>query len=118
MPADLARTVDDVRRVAPTAGIVERRVTRFLCPFCRRGHSARKAAERHVVRCFRNPAVGGCKTCAHFSPAERPDLYSSSHNYHEGAPEGCDEGVDLTAGLQRNCAVWCPAGRAGMTREV
>lgn len=44
-------------------------VTRWKCPHCNRGHSSRAAAFAHIGRCWRNPALRGCKSCKHFSPA-------------------------------------------------
>ena len=34
---------------------IERRVIRYVCPFCSRGHSARPSAFAHIARCYRNP---------------------------------------------------------------
>lgn len=39
-------------------------VKRWECPFCRRRHSVKKAAQGHMRRCWLNPAVRSCKTCA------------------------------------------------------
>lgn len=40
-------------------------VRRFACPFCKRSRSAKKATAEHIGRCWENPAVRSCKTCAH-----------------------------------------------------
>lgn len=50
-------------------GPVPMTVTRWKCPHCNRGHSSRPAALAHIGRCWRNPALRGCKTCANFCPA-------------------------------------------------
>ena len=45
---------------------LERRVTRYVCPFCHRGHSKKPAAVEHVAVCFRNPERRACPGCVHF----------------------------------------------------
>ncbi len=40
------------------------KVTRHVCPFCRRGWSKKAPAATHVAACWRNPANRTCKTCA------------------------------------------------------
>lgn len=47
---------------------VEQKVTRYLCPFCRRGHSQKRAAAEHIERCWCNPEVRACKGCVHYDP--------------------------------------------------
>jgi hypothetical protein len=80
-----------------------RRVTRYMCPHCSRGHWSKATAVEHIARCWWNPDARGCKTCAHFSPAE-----AGPYREHPGFPEECeaDEGHDLTAGLRTACAEW------------
>jgi hypothetical protein len=68
------------------------RVTRYRCPFCARSHSSRTRAVQHITRCWRNPAAHGCKTCAHYEPAEAGDWTIGDL----GAAEGCGADVDLT----------------------
>lgn len=41
--------------------------TRYRCPHCRRSYAHQKTADKHIVRCFRNPAVRSCKTCRFYS---------------------------------------------------
>lgn len=83
---------------------IERRVIRYVCPFCSRGHSARPSAFAHIARCYRNPAAKSCKTCAAYQPPERADCYTG----YPGCNEGCGEGEDLTNGLPVGCASWGP----------
>jgi hypothetical protein len=74
-------------------------VTRWRCPFCHRSRSAKSATAAHIERCWLNPAVRSCKTCAHYEyeppgdPCEagRPCSCNAGH-------EGCGAGVDLTSG--------------------
>lgn len=42
------------------------RVTRYRCPHCPRTGSGKARVAEHMARCWRNPAVRGCKTCRHF----------------------------------------------------
>jgi hypothetical protein len=70
-------------------------VTRHQCPYCRRAWSNKKAAERHVARCWYNPAVRACKTCSHFWPANGEET------------EDCDEdGMSIKDGLKTGCKKW------------
>jgi hypothetical protein len=76
-------------------------VQRFACQFCHRGHSTRKAAEQHIARCWKNPALRGCKSCIHFE-AERAEP-------EVGLPgsELCmADAIDLSAGLRSGCPLW------------
>jgi hypothetical protein len=63
-------------------------VRRFRCPFCRRSHSSKTRAVLHIGRCWYNPAVRCCKTCANFVPDQSEPGYV--------APEYCDAGVDIS----------------------
>ena len=84
---------------------IARRVTRYLCPFCRRGRSSRSAAERHIARCYGNPAARSCKTCALWEPSEKSDPL---FNY-PGCPESCGAGVPLSIGtMPIGCEHWEP----------
>ena len=90
---------------APTATgrPIARRVTRYLCPYCSRGHWSKARAVEHIARCWRNPEVRACKTCPLYEPwSEGP------YREHPGFPEGCGAGHDLTAGLRSGCADWKP----------
>jgi hypothetical protein len=62
-------------------------VTRWKCPHCNRGWSAKGWAARHIDRCWHNPAARGCKTCKHF------DMDYDGY-------EVCGMGVDLTGSPQ------------------
>ena len=84
------------------ADVIERKVTRYICPHCNRGRSTRKAALTHMKRCWRNPDVRGCRTCGHYQPVEGGDYESG----YPGCPEGCDLGVDITYGPKSGCSEW------------
>lgn len=75
------------------------RVTRYRCPHCVRSHSSRSGAVRHIARCWFNPDARGCKTCAHFEPADDACGCTPGCNWGnsgQSIPEGCAVGVDLT----------------------
>ena len=88
-------------------------VTRWRCPFCRRTRAHKAAAAAHMERCWLNPAVRGCKTCAHYDyepdggPCEagRPCACNQGH-------EECGAGIDLDGGLglapvlRTGCPLW------------
>lgn len=77
-----------------------RHVIRYVCPFCHRGHSKVSAGERHLSRCWRNPAAHGCKTCASYQPAEKAEY----HPYgYPGCAEGCDAGLTVP---RAGCELW------------
>lgn len=79
------------------------RAVRHQCPYCRRTWAKRAAAVAHIARCWHNPAVRGCKTCANFWPFEPGGCYSRE------APERCGVGRDITAGLVTGCRQWAAA---------
>jgi hypothetical protein len=68
------------------------RVTRYACPSCARTASSKSRAREHIARCWLDPANRGCKTCAHFRPADSADFETG----YPGFPEICDVGVDLS----------------------
>ena len=79
---------------------IEKRVTRYICPFCHRGRSTYRQISSHMAWCLRNPAAKRCLTCANFCPAE--ELYLESY-----APRDCAEGVDISSnGLPHSCELW------------
>lgn len=43
---------------------------RYRCPSCRRTHSTKSRARRHMDRCWYNPDAAGCFTCRHFVARE------------------------------------------------
>ena len=76
-------------------------VKRYVCQFCNRGHSTRKAATEHIARCWKNPAARGCKTCVHFTVARDED----GVGYRD--TERCTTlGIDLSEGLRTGCPGW------------
>jgi hypothetical protein len=86
------------------------KVTRYLCPYCRRGHSAKARARDHIQRCWDNPGARGCKTCDHFEPYEM-DCWRSGSGEH---PERCRLGIELPASERggTTLALGCPSWEA------
>jgi hypothetical protein len=84
------------------AGISRRHVRRYFCEHCQRGRSSLSAIRNHVARCFKNPAVQACKTCAFFQSSEGP----SFDMVYPGCPEGCGEGIDISGGIKTACPKW------------
>lgn len=76
-------------------------VKRFVCQFCNRGHSTRKAAEQHIARCWKSPAVRGCKTCARFTVARDEDGVG-----YRGTEYCTALDIDLSEGLRTGCPEW------------
>lgn len=76
-------------------------VQRYVCRFCNRGHSTRKAAELHIARCWKNPAVRGCKTCAFFWVDRDEDGVGL-----RGTERCTVLDVGLSAGLRTGCPEW------------
>jgi hypothetical protein len=72
-------------------------VTRWKCPHCSRARAKKSATVEHIARCWHNPELRGCWTCAHFSyptsadipdpciPGQPCDCYDS--------PAGCEAGA-------------------------
>jgi hypothetical protein len=85
------------------------KVTRYRCPFCPRGWSRKSAAAVHVARCWNNPAVGNCKTCANFEREEEACGCKPGCNWgnnDQPIPEDCAAGVDISEGLRSGCPLW------------
>lgn len=77
--------------------------TRYRCPWCTRfSRSKRAAVVAHMARCWRNPAVRACKTCAFFQPG-RVGVMDDEACLHENGP-------DLSGGLQEHCPLWTLRG--------
>lgn len=79
-------------------------VTRFLCPYCHRGRSSKRAAKLHMVKCWRNPDLRGCKTCAMFQTHAWPGKPAVGTK----APGRCNAGLNLAPGLVTKCRKWKP----------
>jgi hypothetical protein len=78
---------------ADVTPIVEQ-ATRYRCPHCRKSYAHRATAHRHMVRCFRNPAVRSCKTCRHFGLSD--EGYECDMDVLEAGPmcSQCGLGLD------------------------
>ena len=91
-------------------------VKRWACPFCHRSRSAKAATVAHIARCWRNPAVRSCKTCAHYEydPGGDPCEPGRPCSCNAGSEE-CAAGVDLTSGPvpRTDCPLWSLATLAG-----
>lgn len=84
-------------------------VRRWLCPFCRRGRSSKRATTAHVGRCWLNPAVRSCKTCASFD--EGGDACGCEPGCNWGSPSGpippsCGAGIELATVPMTGCPLW------------
>lgn len=63
---------------------------RYRCVWCKKSWASRSVAEKHLLRCWYRPASRGCKTCAHFVPAE-----AHYGRDEPGGPEYCSVGISL-----------------------
>lgn len=95
-------------------------VARFLCPFCRRGHSSKPRATVHIGRCWYNPANGACKTCAHQPTCECEPAVGYRCPCSTGT---CNAGVELRTPdgswrVEALCPLWAPAVDPNTTSEV
>jgi len=85
-------------------------VTRWRCPFCRRSRSSRRATAEHIARCWINPAVRSCKTCANLQPGG--DACGCEPGCNWGSPSGpipdsCVVGVNISDGeIKTACPLW------------
>ena len=92
---------------------------RWRCPYCPRTYSNKYRAQRHIARCWHNPAARSCKTCAHYQPGySEPEV-----GWVE--PESCEAGVDLTTAAEDNqgrptlpvdCPLWAALTDQKVTR--
>jgi hypothetical protein len=84
-------------------------VQRYGCPFCGRRRSARKAVSEHIERCWLNPAVRACKTCANFTsePDGEPCVPGQPCDCNRGYQQ-CEAGVaDVGQGrIVSGCPRW------------
>lgn len=81
-------------------------VTRYRCPHCGASRSKQAAAQAHADRCWKNPAVRGCKTCVFYEPGDRLTNGPVDDNYN---PETCTQGLlDDAVHLATGCADWKP----------
>jgi hypothetical protein len=78
------------------------KVTRYLCPHCGRGRSTKRAAVLHMPKCWRNPDLHGCKSCALFQPGVWPGKPVPGGK----APGRCGAGYNLNKGLVTKCRKW------------
>jgi hypothetical protein len=83
-------------------------VTRYRCPFCTRSRAKKATTEQHIARCWHNPEVRACLTCAHYEPPE-----AGPYPEHPGWPEGCAVERDITGGIAANCPLWEPRAEQG-----
>lgn len=61
-------------------------VRRWECPFCHRRRSAKAVTAEHIARCWLNPAVRACKTCAHY------ESWPAGEDCFPGRPCACNAG--------------------------
>jgi hypothetical protein len=87
-------------------------VRRYECPFCHRRRSSRAVTAEHMGRCWLNPDVRSCKTCANFE--ESYDACGCEPGCNWGSPSGpapasCAAGRDLPEGAEfpvTGCPLW------------
>lgn len=95
-------------------------VKRWLCPFCRRSRSSKSATAEHIARCWLNPAVRSCKTCANLEPGYDACGCEPGCNWGSpsgGIPDSCAAGVDVPEGPEFP-VTGCPLWRALEPAEV
>jgi hypothetical protein len=85
-------------------------VTRWRCPFCHRSRSSKRATAEHIERCWLNPAVRSCKTCANREPGGDACGCEPGCNWGSppgGIPDSCTAGVDRSDGeIKTGCPLW------------
>lgn len=98
--------MDETRALPPVPVLVM--VARYACPFCGRRRAAKKSTAGHISRCWLNPAVRACKTCAHFTQVD-------GEEHERGRPcacgqgyEQCEAGISLGGTLRAGCPLWQP----------
>lgn len=104
------------------ADLIAYTTTRYRCPHCRKSYAAKGTAERHLVRCWRNPERRACLTCKHRDHGEYGEPECS---IGEGAWPCCNECGSsrrdedgrgfcghYSAGEARYLQVLCPAWEA------
>jgi hypothetical protein len=96
----------------PTAVTIPVTVIRHQCPHCRRTWARKSAGVSHVARCWNNPDVRACKTCAWHQEARW-----SSHQCIPSRDCGCDswpeacchpDGPTWLAQPVTGCPLWQP----------
>jgi hypothetical protein len=86
----------------PGPAPIEKLVVRWCCPFCPRESAEKSPMAKHIPKCWHNPAVKACFSCAHrVRPAQK------------GAPAGCKAGCTMPAGTDpvTHCPKWEPYPR-------
>lgn len=89
------------------------RVTRWRCPFCHRSRSSKRATAEHIARCWLNPAVRSCKTCANFEPGGDACGCEPGCNWGSpsgGIPDSCAAGLKLDGAVKTGCPLWALQG--------
>lgn len=85
-------------------------VRRFQCPHCRRTRGKKQAAVEHMGRCWKNPAVRACKTCAHFAPGGDACGCEPGCNWGSSGPDmpSCGVGRELPDDYKPvvHCPLW------------
>lgn len=81
---------------------------RYRCPFCHRSRSSKRATAGHIARCWLNPAVRSCKTCANYrsDPGGEPCFPGRPCNCNDGG-EWCEQGQEIPAAHPfTGCPLW------------
>lgn len=94
---------------------IERRVTRYACPYCGKSRSKCGTVAQHMWSCWRNPAARTCGTCDHEHPPERgePADYYTGYPGSPSYPRSCGVGIDNAVAMPRACEGWLAARDMG-----
>ena len=89
---------------------------RYRCPFCTHSRASKAASAAHIGRCWHNPDVRACTTCAHYQPpGDGEPCLPGRHCDCNNHPESCEAGVDLPGGPAfpvTGCPKWASADGA------
>ena len=67
------------------------------------------ARAEHIARCWLNPAVRSCKTCANLEPGGDACGCEPGCNWGSpsgGIPDSCAAGIDLDGTIKTGCPLW------------
>lgn len=85
-----------------------KKVLRYYCDYCGKGHFKKQACTDHEVRCFKNPDTSSCRTCLHNIDApywtcdiDSKGLLSKAEFYKLDKEE-----VQFSKVLKTQCPLW------------
>jgi DNA-binding CsgD family transcriptional regulator len=84
-------------------------VKRWRCPHCIYSKASKNVVEKHIDRCWRNPANRACKTCVHFERAGGEECDCTPSCKGMSWPDSCGLGEKLPDDRPvLHCPVWEP----------